>query len=317
MQFFVLLGGQIAIAWVAMSRIPGGFMGTIDIAEAAGKLNFANFDPSLTVRVTFWGALIGGLFNNLVQMGTDQISVQRYLTAKSRAEAVKSLWFKLAVTVPVVIVFYLMGAVLFAFYQAHPERMPLDLEQKDRILPYFVVNELPAGVPGLLVAAILAATMSTVSSGINALGTASIVDFYQRNLRTEADPDRLLRISKWLTGFYGVLATALAFLMPLLGTLIEATNKIMGMLGGPLLGVFLLGMVTKRATSQGALLGAFLGSLLLAFVVFNTEVSFLWYELIGCAATFVLGYLFSLATGQPHAEEWPDETYDQPAPTVE
>lgn len=299
MQFFVLLGGQIAIAWVAMSRIPGGFMGTIEIAEAAGKLNFANFDPSLTVRVTFWGALIGGLFNNLVQMGTDQISVQRYLTAKSRDEAVKSLWFKLIVTVPVVIVFYLMGAVLFAFYQAHPERMPLDLAQKDRILPYFVVNELPAGVPGLLVAAILAATMSTVSSGINALGTASIVDFYQRNLRSPANPERLLRLSKWLTGCYGLLATTLAFLMPLLGTLIEATNKIMGMLGGPLLGVFLLGMVTKRATSQGALLGAFLGSLLLAYVVFNTEVSFLWYALIGCAATFVLGYLFSLPTGQP------------------
>lgn len=316
MQFFVLLGGQIVIAWVAMSRIPGGFSGTMDIAAAAGKLDFANFDLSLTARVTFWGALIGGLFNNLVQMGTDQISVQRYLTAKDHREANKSLWFKLIVTVPVVVVFYLMGAVLFSFYQTYPDRLP-DLAQQDRILPYFVVNELPAGIPGLLVAAILAATMSTVSSGINALGTASLVDFYQRNLRTQADPERLLRISKWLTGFYGLLATALAFLMPLLGTLIEATNKIMGMLGGPLLGVFLLGMVTKRANSQGALLGAFVGSLLLAFVVFNTDVSFLWYALIGCVATFVLGYLFSLATGPAHAEEWPDEDYDQPAPTVE
>lgn len=302
MQFFVLFLGQLAIGWIAMSHIPGGLAGTWDIAAAAGKLNWANFDWSLTVRCTFWGALLGGLFNNLVQMGTDQISVQRYLTAKSKAEAAKSLWFKLIVTLPVVIIFYLMGAILFAFYQTYPDRLP-DLAQKDRILPYFVVNELPRGLPGLLVAAIFAATMSTVSSGINALSTASIVDFYQRSMGRTPEPDRLLRISKWLTGLYGVLATAVAFLMPLLGTLIEATNKIMGMLGGPLLGVFLLGMLTKRATSQGALLGAFFGSLLLAFVVFQTKVSFLWYALIGCVATFVLGYLFSLATGRPKAEE--------------
>ena len=247
MQFFVLFGGQVAIAWFAISRIPGGMSGTFDIASAHGKLDFANFDWSLTARVTFWGALLGGLFNNLVQMGTDQISVQRYLTAKSRAEAAKSLWFKLAVTLPVVLVFYLMGAVLFAYYQSFPERLP-ELAQKDRILPYFVVNELPSGLPGLLVAAIFAATMSTISSGINALSTASIVDFYQRNMKRNPPPERLLQISRWLTCIYGVLATAVAFLMPLLGTLIEATNKIMGMLGGPLLGVFLLGMLTKRAT---------------------------------------------------------------------
>ena len=91
--------------------------------------------------------------------------------------------------------------------------------------------------------------------------------------------------------------------MPLLGTLVEATNKIMGMLGGPLLGVFLLGMLTKRATSTGALLGAFFGSMALAYVVFETKVSFMWYALLGCIATFILGYLFSLATGRPTAEQ--------------
>lgn len=307
MQFFVLFLGQLAIGWIAMSRIPGGFGGTWRIASEGGKLNWANFDWSLTARVTFWAALLGGLFNNLVQMGTDQISVQRYLTAKSRAEAARSLWFKLIVTLPVVIIFYLMGAILYAFYQTYPDRLPV-LAQKDRILPWFVVNELPRGLPGLLIAAIFAATMSTVSAGINALSTASIVDFYRRNMGGDPAPDRLLRLSKWLTLGYGILATLVAFLMPLLGTLIEATNKIMGMLGGPLLGVFLLGMLTKRTTSQGALLGAFFGSMLLAFVVFQTKVSFLWYALIGCLATMVLGYLFSLATGQAHAEEEsPDE----------
>lgn len=307
MQFFVLFGGQLVIAWIATSRIPGGWAGAWNIAAANGKLHWANFDWSLTARMTFWGAFLGSLFHNLVQMGTDQISVQRYLTAKSRAEATKSLWFKLIVTLPVVIVFYLMGALLFSFYHAHPDRLPT-LEQKDRILPYFVVNELPHGLPGLLIAAIFAATMSTVSAGINALSTASIMDFYRRHINPHPDPERLLRISKGLTLIYGLTATAVAFLMPLLGTLVEATNKIMGMLGGPLLGVFLLGMLTKRTTAPGALLGAFFGSLVLAFVVFETSVSFTWYALIGCLATMLLGFLFSYITSQPSRPGAEEET---------
>lgn len=303
MQFFVLFLGQVAVAWVAMRGVPGGVLGTFRIANEAGKLWYLNLDWDLTVRVTFWGALIGGLFNNLVQMGTDQISVQRYLTARSLSEARKSLWFKLIVTLPVVIVFYLMGAILFSFYTAHPELKPTGLKQPDRILPYFVVTQLPHGIPGILIAAIFAATMSTVSAGINALTTASVMDFYRRSLHADPPPEALLRLSKWLTLFYGLLATGAAFLMQYLGTLIQATNTVMGMLGGPLLGVFLLGMLNRRATSQGALLGAFFGSVGLAYVVFKTPVSFMWYAAFGCVGTFILGSLFSLATAKPSPEQ--------------
>ena len=304
MQFFVLLGGQLLVAWIAISRVPGGWNETIRLADEGGKFAWANFDWSLTARVTVWGAVIGGIFTNLVQLGTDQISVQRYLTAKSLKEAQKSLWFKLIVTIPIVMVFYFMGAILFSFYATHPASLPEELLKKpDRILPFFVINELPRGLPGVLIAAIFAATMSTVSAGINALSTASIMDFYKRNLQAEPEPERLLRLAKWLTLAYGLLATGAAFLMPLMGTLIEATNKIMGMLGGPLLGVFLLGMLTKRANSIGTLLGAFLGSLILAYIIFQTKVSFMWYACFGCVITFVLGYLFSLATGRPKPEQ--------------
>lgn len=304
MQFFVLFGGMFIVGWMAISRIPGGIQGTIDIANEGGKFNiFRDTSWSLTARFTLWGCLIGPFFSNLVQMGTDQISVQRYLTAKSLPEAQKSLWFKLLVTVPIVVIFYLMGAVLYAFYQSHPESMPTGLKQPDRIMPYFVVNELPHGIPGLLIAAIFAATMSTVSSGLNALTTASVIDFHRRFSTQEADPDHLLRLSRRLTIFYGLLATGVAFLMPLLGTLVEATNKIMGLLGGPLLGVFLLGMLTRRATATGTLLGAFFGSVGLAAAAFGTKLDALWFAAFGCVGTFVLGYLFSLATGSPAVEK--------------
>ena len=322
MQFFVLLLGQVLVAWFAITKIPGGFGETMRVAAEGGKFGIAWVEPqtvgavgsawgaftgaiswNLLTRVTLWSALIGGIFSNLVQMGTDQISVQRYLTARSLKEAQRSLWFKLAVTVPIVIVFYLMGAVLYAYYQVNPDPALAGLKQPDRIMPYFVVSELPKGIPGILIAAIFAATMSTVSSGINALSTASIMDFYRRNLSTEPAPDRLLKLSKWLTLVYGVLAMGAAFLMPYLGTLIEATNKIMGMLGGPLLGVFLLGMLTKRATSRGALLGAFFGAVALAYIVFETKISFMWYSFVGCALTFGLGQLFSLATGRPEPRQ--------------
>ncbi len=314
MQFFVLVGGQVLVAWIAISRVPGGWSETLRIADEGGKFNFLNLDWDLTVRVTFWSALIGGVFSNLVQMATDQVSVQRYLTAKSLREAQRSLWFKLAVTVPVVIVFYLMGAVLYAFYQAHPEALAAFGDKKpDRILPYFVINELPVGIPGVLIAAIFAATMSTVSSGINALSTATIMDFYRRNLKVEPEAERLLSLSKWLTLVYGLLATAAGFVVPLLGTLIEATNKIMGIFGGPLLGVFLLGLLTRRATSRGALLGGLVGSAALAYVVFATKVSFMWYAAFGTIATFALGYVFSLLEPAPARDKtdglvWSPET---------
>ncbi len=304
MQFFVLFGGMLVVGWIAISKIPGGLQGTIEIADFGGKFDiFRDTSWSLTARFTFWGCLIGPLFANLVQMGTDQISVQRYLTAKSLPEAQKSLWFKLIITVPIVILFYLMGAVLYAFYQSHPELLPTDLKQPDRIMPHFVVHELPHGVPGMLIAAIFAATMSTVSSGINALTTASMMDFYRRNMNGNPDPDRMLQLSRRLTAFYGVLAMAVAFLMPLMGTLVEATNKIMGLLGGPLLGVFLLGMLTKRANAQGTLLGAFVGSVGLTALAFGAKIDALWFSAFGCVGTFVLGYLFSLATGHPAMEK--------------
>jgi len=237
---------------------------------------------------------------NLVQMATDQVSVQRYLTATSLKEAQRSLWLKLALTLPVIAVFYVSGVVLFAFYHVHGDPLAAGhIKKADEILPYFVVNELPAGMPGVLIAAIYAASMSTISAGINALTTATLVDFHDRLWHPPDDPPRKLRLARYLTVGYGVVVVALAFVVHRLGSLLEASNKAIGLVGGPLLGLFLLGMLAKRANAKGAVIGWAAGGAVLIPLCFCTKVSFLWYALVGCVATGAVGLAASLFFGPP------------------
>jgi sodium-coupled monocarboxylate transporter 8/12 len=304
MQFFVLLGGQLIIFIVAITHIKGGLMGAIEIGREAGKMELS-LSPDLKTRVTLWGLLLGGAVINLVQMATDQVSVQRYMTATSIKEARRSLWFKLCLLIPVFLVFYGTGLVIFAFYHAKgvdPLASGL-ISKSDQILPYFVINELPMGLPGLLIAAIFGATMSATSSGINALTTATLVDFHQRFWLNSSNAENVkLSLARWLTLFYGGLVILLAFVVGRLGTLLEVSNTFIGMVGGPLLGIFFLGILFKRANTPGAVIGWIAGVIALVPVCFfkQTEAlewaktSFLWYGVIGCVVTVVVGLLASL-----------------------
>jgi sodium-coupled monocarboxylate transporter 8/12 len=295
MQFIVLFGGQVLILIIAISHVPGGLGGVYEVSRDAGKLHLSlSLDPG--VRVTLWALLFGGAVINLVQMATDQVSVQRYLTAPNLKEAQRSLWLKLWLLVPVFIVFYLTGLVLWVFY--HLKGDPLaagHITKADQILPYFVINELPAGLPGLLIAAIYAASMSTTSAGINALTTATLVDFHQRLWRGSNNPEEVkLSLARWLTLGYGVLVIVLAFVVEKLGSLLEASNKAIGLVGGPLLGLFLLGILVKRANTLGAVVGWAAGVAVLVPVCFHTQTSFMWYGVVGCAVTVLIGTAASL-----------------------
>ena len=242
-QFVVLFGGQIVILCVAIARIPDGLSGVFEIGQQAGKLDLnLSLDPS--VRVTLWSLLLGGTVINLVQLATDQVSVQRYLTATSLKEAQKALWLKFWLLIPVFIVFYLTGLVLYAFYQIHGDPLAAgQITRVDQILPYFVITQLPAGLPGLLIAAIYSGTMSATSSGLNALTTATLVDFRQRLSHKPSSEPQQLRLARYITIGYGALVIGLAFGVSKLGALIEASNKAIGLVGGPVLGLFLLGML--------------------------------------------------------------------------
>ncbi len=304
LQLFVLVLGQLLIVFVAISKIPDGFAGVWDASITDGRLSIP-LSFSLSDHVNLGSLLIATVFLHLVQLATDQVSVQRYLSAKSLKESQKSLWIKLWLLLPVNVLFYATGLILYAFYKVNGDPLAAGLiEKEDQILPFFVVTQLPFGLPGLLIAAIYAASMSTISAGLNSLSSATVIDFRQRLTRSPLPPaEQQLTRAKWITVGYGVLVMALAFAVSQMkGNLVESVNTIIGLIGGPLLGLFVLGMFTKRADTRSALIGGLCGFLaLLSLYLYQaglftatkpeTKVAFLWYSFFGCVLTVAIGLL--------------------------
>jgi sodium-coupled monocarboxylate transporter 8/12 len=158
-------------------------------------------------------------------------------------------------------------------------------------------------MPGLLISAIFAASMSTISAGINALTTATLVDFYQRLWGKAEGFEKQVTLARIWTVIYGLAVLGLAFVVQRLGTLLEASNKAIGLVGGPLIGLFLLGMITRRANDKGAVIGWAAGVAVLVPICFFTKVSFLWYALVGCVVTYSVGWVASLAFRPPRDEQ--------------
>jgi SSS family transporter len=300
LQFFVLVGGQFVIMVVAVSAMPDGLTGVYETARDAGRLSFDfSFDP--TIRVTVWAIVLGGTVNQLVLLCTDQVSIQRYMTAKSMKTAKKAMWIKVFITIPAVSLFYLTGVVLFSFYHGTGQD-PLAsgaITKADQILPYFVVNELPRGFQGLLIAGIIAASMSVISSALNSMTTVSLVDLYGQFSKKELNEEKKVKYARTMSFAFGIIVTLLAFSAGRFGSLIEAPVKIFGMLGGAMLGLFLLGMLTERANAQGAIIGWITGTVATSILVFCTDVSFLWYSFTGSIVAFVVGWSCSFL--------WPDQ----------
>ena len=292
MQLGVLFGGQLLIVLIAAGKVDGGFLGVWNVAKEGGRLdlNFS-FDPH--ARMTVWAALIGGTFLNLVQMATDQVSVQRYLTAASLRDAQRALWIKLWMFVPVFLIFLATGFVLYAFYQQNGDPLAQGLiKNADQILPYFVITQMPAGLPGLLVAAIFAASMSTISAGVNSLTSATLCDFYQTLEKKKVSEEAQVRRARWWTLIYGIIVTLFAFVISQFRTnLVESINTIIGVVGGPMVGLFFLGMFTKKPDQRGAIIGTLVG--FASSLFFSSIVSFLWITMFSSIVTLIVGCLTS------------------------
>lgn len=312
MQFFVLVGGILAVAAICINGVEGGLPVIWDVAAQNNKLKMFDFRWDPTLRLSFMAVIFGGFFRILASYTVDQVAIQRYLSTTDVREARRSIVFNLIMGVFVSLLFYWTGVLMWVFYHQHPQLAPPLFAHKDRILPFFIVNQLPAGVRGMLIAALFAATMSSMDSGINSITTATLMDFYDRlSPRRLREAGKLLLARKW-TIFWGLFTTGLAILIGFWGKgLIEMSNTLAGLFTGPLLGVFLLGMLVRRANSWGTLIGGGLGFATSAFIALShyVQVSFLLYTLTGCAVTVLVGWCLSYLWAPPTRQQIEELVY--------
>lgn len=301
-QFSVVTSGIFLIFYTAFSRIDGGISRSFEIARAAGKLQLFNFSTDPSQLTSVWACLIGGFVLGMAPVTTDQAIIQRLFTTKSVRDCRQSIIVQSLIIVPISAVLYLAGTALYSFYHTNPGRLE-GLANTDAIMPFFAVHELPAGVSGLVIAAIFGASMAVMSAGINSLTTATTVDFYQRLVRPGESGRRLATVGRIGTICWGVVTTVVALFAGRLGELANAYNLVSSHISGPLLGIFLLAVLTKRTTAKGVLIGAGGGILVIFILSLSTDWSFFYLGPLGVIVTCGLGYLASLFMAPPPLEK--------------
>ena len=289
-QLFIYVGGTLVTFFVILSLIPGGWAGVV--ANAGHKLTLWNFSFDYHLAYTFWAGVIGGAFLNTASHGVDQLIVQRLLAAKNERDSKKALLSSGLLIFFQFTLFLVVGVMLFSFYLYHPEETVPAV--RDRLFPAFVVNHLPHGVSGLMIAAIFAAAMSNLSSALNSLASTTVVDFYRPFLKKETTAAEQVRFSRWMTVVWGVILVVLAFLSRHVSSVLEAGLTIASITYGSMLGVFLLGVFTKKANERGSIVGMAAGLLSMLAVWKFSTIAFTWYVLIGTLITFAVGYAASL-----------------------
>jgi len=284
-QLLVYLTGSSITFFVLLHRIPGGWNEVMQVAAAAGhKLQFLDFSWNLATKYTFWSGLIGGAFLTMASHGTDQIIVQRLLAAKNQRDSRRALLTSGVIVLFQFIVFLLIGVLLYVFAQHSP--LIVVGEDKDRILPLFLVREMPVGLAGLMLASIVAVAMSNASGSLNSLAASSVLDFSRLRGRN-SDPARLLRLARGMTLVWGLVLMSFGFVK--WGPRLEAGLTIASLPFGSLLGLFLLGTFDRGANPRGALAGMIAGLAVILCVFRFTNVAFTWYVMIGSIVTFVTG----------------------------
>ncbi len=289
-QTVIYVAGTLVGVFTILHLVPGGWTAIHAVAANAGKLQVFDFTPNFWKPYTFWAGLIGGAFLTTASHGTDQLIVQRLLAARSQRQSVTALLSSGVAVLFQFALFLLVGVMLFAYY-----RVPSSTFGKaDRIYPTFIVSHMPHGISGLLVAAILAAAMSNLSAALNSLSSSSMMDFYLRGNR-EISEKRKLVLSRVSTLCWALILFGLAIMsLHKIARVIEVGLQIASVAYGALLGVFLLGVLTKRANQTGAMIGMICGFSAELYLWLGTRVPWTWYVAIGTTVTFTIGYVTSL-----------------------
>jgi SSS family solute:Na+ symporter len=307
-QMFIYVAGTIVGVFTLLHHVPGGWDTIHQVASVHNKFRVFDFSWDFWKNYTFWSGLIGGAFLTTASHGTDQLIVQRLLAAKSEAQSKLALISSGVFVLFQFTLFLLIGVMLYVFYGSAGQ--VLTVTRSDRIFPTFIVSEMPHGISGLLIAAILAAAMSNLSAALNSLSSSSIVDFYLRR-RPDASEHQRIVVSRAATVFWGLLLFFLAVVSRRGGRVVEVGLSIASVAYGALLGVFLLGVLTKRANERGTMVGMLVGFLLNLYIwqeqviwtylepVLHTSwklprpIPFPWYVMIGSLVTFGVGLLAS------------------------
>lgn len=293
LQVIVLLGGAILSLGIIIFSIDGGFSEIVTTAAEHQKFNAFDITFSLK-QPTVWVMLLGGVFANIITYGTDQTMVQRYFTTKTQKEAEKSVWTNALLIIPATLIFFFVGTALFVFYHFYPNQLHPELMNNDAIFPWYIATQLPKGISGMLIAGIFAASMSSLSSSMNSAATAYATDIHFRFNWKRKGNDLLL--ARKATLVIGVLGIAFALFMATLEiqSLWDEFQKILGLVIGSLGGVFLLGLLVKRANSNGVLIGIAGSIIVQIFVAVYQPVHLLAYSATGVISCFIIGGLASL-----------------------
>ena len=294
-QFVMLIGGAIFVAAVLCAKHPDGASGILSFAQTHDHLQL---DGSISLwRMTLTGVAISFFFQMMQDYGTDQVTVQRLLATKTKRGMAKAILFNAGVDFCIITLLLFIGLGLFAYYQLNPGLLPEHISG-DKIFPYFIVSALPAGISGLLIAAIFAAAMSSMDSGINSMATVVVNDF-------TGEGDHVIKRARIVTAALGILATGLSVLLFFVAKaegIIETFATFMGLFSAPVLALFLLGLLTKRGRFGAWVPAAAIGISSTLWLQQATDVSWIWYFPAGFSVTFGLSLIFSLFQKNRHAQ---------------
>jgi solute:Na+ symporter, SSS family len=288
-QTVIYVGGTLVGIATIVHYVPGGWSHIHQIAAAGHKLRVFDFSPTVWKPYTFWAGLIGGTFFTIASHGTDQLIVQRLLAARNQRQSALALVLSGIAVFFMFSLFLLVGLMLFAYYLLPASHFGT----ADRIYPTFIVTKMPHGISALLIAAILAAAMSNLSAALNSLSSSTILDFYLR-LRPQTPEIRKMSLSRLSTIMWAALLFILAVLsLRSVGRVVEVGLQIASIAYGAMLGVFMLGVLTRRATQYGAMAGMLCGFVTEMYLWRRTSVPWTWWVMIGTVVTFVVGYAAS------------------------
>ncbi|MCW5550788.1 MAG: sodium:solute symporter [Verrucomicrobiae bacterium] len=303
-QLVVYLVGAVAAAFILLGQIPGGWSEVVAVGHEFQKFTLFDFTFDIARSYTFWAGVIGGAFLTTATHGTDQLMVQRYLSARSAKQATAALLTSGVVILAQFALFLLIGVMLFVFYQQTGPLPPEVAARADRVFPHFIVTQLPNGLIGLVVAAIFAAAMSTLSGSLNSLSATAVTDFYRPLFAPDKSDQHYLNVSRWLTAGWGAVQITVAMIaIAMQGRGVDAVLAVASFTNGPILGLFLLSTLTRRVGPNGALAGVITGIACMTFVWLQLKVSWQWYVLIGSTITYAAGSLASFTCREDRPTE--------------